>query len=212
MTIKKHITMRNLIIALVMICTSALSAQDKLVNFGIKAGLNYGDNGEIEYTDIATNILTAKGDARTGFHMGMFVRASLTDNLFLRPELQYTQTSTSYDFAGISTDYKLSKLDMPLLVGVKIIGPLYVMAGPSLQYIVNNDLDKIEVDDVKSEFTVGLQFGAGVQLGRLNADIRYERGLSDNQATKLQNSLDNFSEVRVDARANQLILSLGLDL
>lgn len=207
--------MKNLIVALAILITSTISAQDKLINFGVKAGLNYGDNGKIEYSDIpnaGNNILKEKGDARTGFHIGMFVRANLTDNFFLRPELQYTQTSTSYDLANASVDYKLSKLDMPLLVGIKVAGPLYVMAGPSLQYIVNNDLDKIEVDDVKSEFTVGLQFGAGVQFGRLNADIRYERGLSDNQANKLQDGVNDFTEVRVDARANQLILSLGLDL
>ena len=196
-----------------LLCTTTLLAQDKLINFGVKAGLNYGDNGKIEYPDLinaGNNILKEKGDARTGFHIGMFVRANLTDNFFLRPELQYTQTSTSYDLSGIaSTDYKLSKLDMPLLVGVKVLGPVYVMAGPSLQYVVNNDLDKVEVEDVKNEFTVGLQFGAGVQLGRLNADVRYERGLSDNQARALENGL---TEVRVDARANQFILSLGLDL
>lgn len=205
--------MKNLIVIFVLLCTTTLLAQDKLINFGVKAGLNYGDNGKIEYPDLinaGNNILKEKGDARTGFHIGMFVRANLTDNFFLRPELQYTQTSTSYDLSGIaSTDYKLSKLDMPLLVGVKVLGPIYVMAGPSLQYVVNNDLDKVEVEDVKNEFTVGLQFGAGVQLGRLNADVRYERGLSDNQARALENGL---TEVRVDARANQFILSLGLDL
>lgn len=205
--------MKNLIVIFVLLCTTTLLAQDKLINFGVKAGLNYGDNGKIEYPDLinaGNNILKEKGDARTGFHIGMFVRANLTDNFFLRPELQYTQTSTSYDLSGIaSTDYKLSKLDMPLLVGVKVLGPVYVMAGPSLQYVVNNDLDKVEVEDVKNEFTVGLQFGAGVQLGRLNADVRYERGLSDNQARALENGL---TEVRVDARANQFILSLGLDL
>jgi|GEM_PF-72184 len=208
--------MKNLVIVVILCLTSSLFAQDKLLKFGIKGGLNYGDNGKIEKQDFidAGNSISKKGEDRAGFHLGMFARVELTDKLFLRPELQYTQTSTSYDIDSFSTSYKLNKLDMPLLVGIKVIGPLYVTGGPSLQYIVNNDLENVEVDAIKSDFTVGMQFGLGVQLGRLNADIRYERGLNDNQArsvAQIGNDLLN-SELRVDSRPNQLLLSLGLDL
>jgi len=75
-----------------------------------------------------------------------------------------------------------------------------------LQYIVENELEDVRLGDVKNEFTVGMQFGIGVQIGPINADIRYERGLSKNRAA----SVDN--RIRVDSRPNQIILGLALDL
>lgn len=86
------------------------------------------------------------------------------------------------------------------------MGPIHVFGGPALQYIVETDLEDVRLGDVKNEFTVGLQFGAGVQFGRFNADIRYERGLSKNTAESIDKS------IRVDSRPNQLIIGLSLDL
>lgn len=205
--------MKNVVMFLFLCYSFSIVAQDKGVNFGVKAGLNYGDNGKIEISDITnvgSNALSENADDRVGYHFGVFLRGNITDNLYIKPELQYTQNSSSYDLEGATRDYKIKKIDAPILVGTKIIGPLHVFGGPSLQYIVDNDLDDVRLGDVKNEFTVGLQFGVGLQLGRLNVDIRYERGLSDNQAQAID---DNTGQtIRIDSRPNQLILSLGLDL
>ncbi len=204
--------MKKVVILAMLLCTTVLMAQDKQINFGVKAGLNYGDNGKIEINDLTNagqNILTEDADSRVGFHIGAFIRANLTENFYIKPELQFTQTKSRYNIANSKVDYDISKLDLPILAGVKIIGPLHVFGGPALQYIVNNDLDDVTIGDVENDFTVGVQFGAGIQLGRINADIRYERGLSENNA---QTIVDNIGqEIRVDSRANQFILSLGLD-
>lgn len=192
-----------------MITATAATAQS---SFGVKAGLNYGDNGEIEYSDFenAGRDAVKGGDGKVGYHFGIFYRGDM-EGFYLKPELLYTQTKTSYEYNNDEADYSLSKLDLPVLLGLKILGPVHVFAGPSFQYILENKFDGVTIGDVEDEFTIGAQFGAGLQLGRVGLDVRYERGLSENEAQVLDlNSPSGLK--RVDSRPNQFILALSLDL
>jgi hypothetical protein len=101
----------------------------------------------------------------------------------------------------------MSKLDLPVLLGFKVIGPLSVFAGPDFQYILNTDFDGVTLGDVENDFTVGLHLGAGVNLGNLGVDLRYERGLSSNEANFV-----GLSDQRLDTRPSQFILSLWVKL
>jgi len=102
----------------------------------------------------------------------------------------------------------MQKLDAPLLVGIKVLGPVSVFAGPSFQYILDSEFDGITINDVKNDFSVGLNFGIGVNLNKLGIDLRYERGFSDNEATFIGNN--GIDTGRLDTRPDQLILSLSL--
>lgn len=200
---------KGIILVLLMACTTTWAQS----GFGVKAGLNYGDNGEIEFEDVTnagSDIVTEKGDSKVGYHFGVFYRGDLGP-VFLRPELLYTQTKSSYEYQNEEADYNISKLDLPILVGLDILGPLNIFAGPSLQYILDNDFQGVTLDDVENNFTVGAQFGAGVQFGGIGLDIRYERGLTENQAEVID--LNNANGLRrVDSRPNQIIFSLSLNL
>ena len=200
---------KGIILVLLMACATTWAQS----GFGVKAGLNYGDNGEIEFEDVTnagSDIVTEKGDSKVGYHFGVFYRGDLGP-VFLRPELLYTQTKSSYEYQNEEADYNISKLDLPILVGLDILGPLNIFAGPSLQYILDNDFQGVTLDDVENNFTVGAQFGAGVQFGGIGLDIRYERGLTENQAEVID--LNNANGLRrVDSRPNQIIFSLSLNL
>ncbi len=201
--------MKNVFVFFMLFTSCIMLSQEKKLTFGVKAGLNYGDNGKIEVTDLTTagsNVLSERADDRIGYHLGVFLRGNLTDNIYIKPELQYTVNNSKYDISGSNLEYNIQKLDLPILVGVSVLGPIHVFGGPALQYLVENDLEDVRLGDVKNEFTVGLQFGAGIQLGRLNADIRYETGLSKNRAESINQG------IRVDSRPNQVILGLALDL
>ena len=169
--------------------------------FGIKAGLNYGGNG-----DYFNSIGDAyeNPDKNIGYHFGLY--GKLGDRLYLRPELVYTQLKSSYN----DGDFKMSKLDAPILVGAKIIGPLNVFAGPAFQYILDTDYKDITIGDVENDFSVGLNIGAGLTLGKLGVDIRYERGFSENEVAILSANVPTGD--RIDTRPDQLILSLSLQL
>jgi hypothetical protein len=69
----------------------------------------------------------------------------------------------------------------------------------------------VEIEDVENDFTVGLNAGAGVNIGRLGFDIRYERGFSENEANFIGNNITDVSG-RVDSRPSQVIFSLSLKL
>ncbi|GAA0727177.1 hypothetical protein GCM10009430_34960 [Aquimarina litoralis] len=205
--------MKNVLVLLILFSSFTIIGQDKGLNFGVKAGLNYGDNGKIEFTDLTNagnNLLSENADDRVGYHIGVFLRGDITDNFYLKPELQYTQNNSSYSFNNRELDYDLKKLDLPILAGVYLLGPLHVFGGPSLQYIIDNNLEDVRLSDVKNEFTVGVQFGVGLQIKRLNIDLRYERGISENQAQSIDENTGQ--TIRVDSRPNQFILSLALDL
>jgi len=178
----------------------ALSAQTAQ-GIGFKGGLNYNANGHY-FESISENSKTP--DRNVGYHVGIF--GKIGDNLFLRPELVYTSTKSDYD----SDTFEMQKLDAPILVGAKIFGPISVFAGPSFQYILDTEFDGIKISDVKNDFTVGLNFGIGLNFNKLGIDLRYERGFSDNEATFINSNIT--TNDRLDTRPDQLILSLSFIL
>lgn len=189
-----------LLAAMVLFGLSATAQSES--GFGIKGGLNYGANGD--YFDSARDAFE-NPDRNLGYHIGIYGKSG--GPIFIRPELVYTKIKSSYE----NDDFKMSKLDAPILLGVKIIGPLNLFAGPAFQYILDTDFDGITIGDVENDFTVGLNIGAGVNLGKLGIDLRYERGFSENEVSVISaNGIPTGD--RVDTRPDQLILSLSLKI
>lgn len=196
--------MKNIFLTVVftvIIATSAFAQSES--GFGLKGGVNYNANGS--YFDAINN--TSKDPTATvGYHIGIF--GKLGNKLYFRPELVYTSTKSDYDTAG---DFSMQKLDAPLLVGIKVIGPVHVFAGPSLQYILESDLSNAVIDKLENDFSVGLHFGIGLNINQLGLDLRYERGFNNNEATVITNNTTIAAD-RLDTRPEQLILSLSYKL
>ncbi|SDS57185.1 Outer membrane protein beta-barrel domain-containing protein [Formosa sp. Hel1_31_208] len=196
--------MKKLVIStflLSLFCFSA-NAQEG-TSFGIKAGLNYNSNGDY-FQSIGDN--AQNPDRNIGYHIGVY--GKIGNALYFRPELIYTSTKSDYN----SDDFEMKKIDAPLLVGIKVIGPVSVFGGPSLQYILDTQFDGINIDNVENDFSVGLNFGIGLNFNKIGIDLRYERGFSDNEATFIGNNLGQAAISRIDTRPDQLILSLSIAL
>lgn len=198
-----------LVAAFAMFSIAAFSQNDS--GFGIKAGLNYNQNGDLTIKSVgdAAEDIIQGSDGKVGYHVGIFGKVAFS-RLYLRPELVYTKTQSAYNLDG-GTNYDISKLDLPVLVGAKIIGPLHIFAGPAFQYMLTNELENFSINDAEKDFTVGLHIGAGVDLGRLGLDVRYERGLSENEANFVSDNVTNISG-RVDSRPSQIIFAVSLKL
>lgn len=194
--------LKNLFLALSvsLLIPAALSAQTAQ-GIGFKGGLNYNANGNY-FESISNN--SKRPDRNIGYHLGIF--GKIGDDLFLRPELVYTSTKSDYD----SDTFEMQKLDAPILVGAKVLGPISVFAGPSFQYILDTEFEGIKISDVKNDFTVGLNFGIGLNFNKVGIDLRYERGFSDNEAKFINSNIATSD--RLDTRPDQLILSLSLIL
>ena len=193
---------KALLVAAALLFSTAIFAQAG-PGFGIKAGLNYNGNGN--YFNSAEQAFK-NPDRNAGLHLGVW--GKLGNRIYFRPELVYTSTSSSYE----EGDLKIKKLDAPLLLGVKIIGPLHAFLGPSFQLLLNTEFDGTDFDNVENDLTVGLNLGAGVNLGNFGIDLRYERGFTKNEVNFINANIINLDGDRVDTRPDQLILSFSLKL
>lgn len=195
--------MKKTFLTVVLTTLTTLAFAQSEPGFGIKAGLNYSANGD--YFE-SISAAAENPDRNVGYHIGLY--GKLGRDLYFRPELVYTKTKSDYS----DGTFDVSKLDVPLLVGTKVIGPLHVFGGPAFQYILNSDFDGISIDRVENDFTVGLNLGAGVNLGRLGVDIRYERGFSENEARFINTNITTVEDSRIDTRPDQLVVSLSIKL
>ncbi|MFD1063577.1 porin family protein [Winogradskyella litorisediminis] len=200
--VRKNAVSKNLFFTALLIAGfSTIAFAQTGSGFGIKGGLNYGGSGDY-FESIGNNF--ENPDQNLGYHLGVF--GKIGDKIFLRPELVYTKLKSEYD----SGNFELTKLDAPILIGIKVLGPVNVFAGPSFQYILDTEFDNLTIDQVEDDFSVGLNFGIGLSLNDLGIELRYERGFSDNEATFINNNITTGD--RLDTRPEQLILSLSYKL
>jgi len=193
--------MRKLILLTVLALGSQLIWAQTGTSFGLKGGLNYNANGDYFESISAT---AQNPDRNIGYHIGVF--GKLGNTLYFKPELMYTKTRSDYN----DGEFDMQKIDAPLLVGIKVIGPLSVFGGPALQYILDSEFEGTSVDNIENDFSIGLNFGIGLNLKKIGVDLRYERGFSNNEAQFLNNN--GIDTSMLDTRPDQLILSLSVAL
>lgn len=152
------------------------------------------------------------GDARFGYHVGLFGRVGF-GGFFVQPEILYTQTKAQFSFdemgSSSSSEYESSfnRLDVPIMVGFKLFNLLRLQAGPIASFDVNSELKDAGNDVSNADFkksTIGYQAGLGLDIGNLIIDAKYESSLG--------NISDNVGNFETDHRLNQWILSLGFRL
>ncbi|CAM1354122.1 porin family protein [Tenacibaculum insulae] len=193
-----------------------LQVTQSQIQFGVKGGINYNSDS---FSDVKDDVFEG-AESKTGFHAGIWTRFKLPIvGLYIRPELVYTQLSNEVTYkqaTGIAnvfqnkaTNYKFQKIDIPVLVGMKFFSVAHVFAGPSFQYILDSKFDIDDLKQVESDgFSLGLQFGAGVELGKLGIDVRWERALSDTETSFVDSNV-NAGDVNFDTRVDQIIVGLS---
>jgi hypothetical protein len=174
--------------------------------YGLKGGISFNSNlninSKIESIDNSINIF----ESRNGQHIGVFLKLSIND-FFIRPEIIYSKIKNSYDIPydlpgteNIVTDFNQHKIDVPVMLGYKVFGLVNLFAGPRFEFIKNVSYDNIDLNDLKNQYTVGLQYGIGLKFGKFEIDLRAERGFSENEI----NFMENKAEIK-----NQYITSQG---
>lgn len=178
------------------------------LSFGVKGGLNYNSNS---IKETGQDVFDGAKN-KTGYHAGIWLRAKIPVlGLYIRPELVYTnlENEIRYKTTGKTTNYSFQKIDIPVLLGKKIFGIGNVYVGPSFQYILDSNFSFSDIPNVEADgFTVGLQFGGGIELGRLGVDVRWERGFNGVESTFLSGT----TNVSFDTRVNQIIIGLSYRL
>jgi len=196
-----------LICCIAIACSQFTRAQ---VGFGVKGGVNYNS----ESIDNASVDVFEGAESKTGYHAGIWLRFKAPIiGLYIRPELVYTSLKSEVLYKGTNTttSYNFQKIDIPVLLGKKFFGVGNLFIGPSFQYILSSDFSINDLSDVDAKgFTVGLQFGGGIELGKLGIDVRWERGFNGIESKFLDVSTD--TTVTFDTRIDQIIFGLSYRL
>ncbi len=181
------------------------------VQGGLKGGINYNSDS---FSDVKDDVFEG-AKSKTGFHAGAWLRIKLPlTGLYIRPEFVYTQLKNEVEYrpnttiAAKTTTYEIQKIDVPVLLGTSFLKVGHAFIGPSFQYILDSDFDIEDLKQVDSDgFSLGLQLGAGVELGKLGLDVRWERALSDTEAKFVDNNTNQ--NISFDSRVDQIIIGLS---
>jgi hypothetical protein len=183
-----------LLVAIVCLFSGSLFAQvSSPINFGFHAGLV---STKMDYKDASVNNI--KEESKNGMMLGAFLRVNL-NKWYLQPELNYVKRKAEIGFSdevmgtpvSLSTDVTTHSLDIPVLLGYKIVKlPMFKLrafAGPVASFKLSDNIDikgagdsvNDALDgDFKSAVWNG-KVGAGVDVWKLTLDLDYEFGLTD---------------------------------
>jgi len=189
------------IIASMFFIVGTVSAQE--FSIGPKVGLSQG-NVEVNGNGFS------KGNSKMGYHVGLFARLG-GNALYLQPEVLYTNTGGEFkEVQGtdeVNYEVTFNRLDVPVLVGLKLGNTFRIQAGPVASFVVNSDVTRdvgnAALPDYKKS-TLAYQVGVGLDIGNMILDLKYEGPLG--------NVSDKVAGFSTDQRQNQLILSLGIRL
>ena len=171
--------MKKIILSALFISLNLAAFSQVLPSFqlGLKAGANL--------SKLSTDN-TFSSDNRAGYYAGLWTRIGAA-GIHLQPELYLSgKNTTLQDNTGQENKVKFTSLDVPILVGTKLgaagVG-LRLNTGPVVSFVLSDDQSfgdaagSVFKGDFKGQ-NFAWQFGAGVDIGNLGVDLRYETGLS----------------------------------
>lgn len=166
----------------------------------------------------ATSAVEQKGKNITGFNAGLSLKIDLPTALYLMPEIYYTNFSNEVTVANdINTEAttikaKSSRVDIPVLVGVNVLGDLLsAYAGPVGSFNLSkgdNFGSFVQKVDAK-EFTVGYQLGFQSEIKSVILSAKYEGAFSKDQRKFINNIAGSSQEINYDNRTSLFILGVG---
>lgn len=153
--------------------------------------------------------IDGEGKNNVGFNVGLSLKASLPASFFLMPELYYTNFKNEFTAANTSFDIKNSRIDLPVLVGHKVLGDMLgVFVGPVASYnLSKEDTFNDFKENARDNFTVGYQFGAQLEIKKLILNAKYEGAFSKDER-KFISSVSG-EEIRYDNRPNLFMVGIG---
>lgn len=182
--------MKKIIVILCFICCAGVTMAQSPVTFGPKVGLNYN---KIYSSDNQSNV---DYDYIRTWSGGAFVRASI-GKAYIQPEAYFNTKGSNLLIkkdpndaitSDVNGKIRLNSLDVPLLIGYKLAegkrkkSNIRVFGGPVASFVLKekqNDLKLLDDDSYTFNKTnIGVQVGAGFDLGSLTFDARYETGLN----------------------------------
>lgn len=190
------------IVLLLGIAPAFAQKEGKFFSVGLRAGVNLS---QFRGNDLSLGSstkpwqLSDNSNRVYGATGGIFMRIGRT--FYVQPEIMFSQKGGEFslidDKAQTSKSFKLTNIDFPVLLGVKIANVLRINAGPvasfnvsnsgSLRQAVDSYTGEATFNDAFKRSALGYQAGIGIDLGKLNIDLRYEGNLTEVVNLKITN-------------------------
>jgi hypothetical protein len=178
--------MKRLFLIAATLTLFSYSSYAQLFTLGPKIGLS---SSKINVAEDVNGIIS--GDAEVGFHAGLFARVSIL-GFYVQPEALFTSASGNIiiDDQTVTNNVEsvqnltYNKLDVPVMVGIKIGNIIRVNAGPTFSFILDQDIREEGTSVINNisqnynEANVGYQVGVGLDISKLVIDLKYENNLS----------------------------------
>ena len=188
--------------------------------WGIRAGIQYPQDGDLK-TSISSveKDISSGAEQRSGWHVGAS-RMIYLGGFYLKPELIFAQTTRSYQAQGLSVDLsdeftaKRQQIELPVLVGVSVFGPVHFSAGPQMRYVLKDQisgLNDLSIEEASRSWTLGFQWGVGIHTNRWAVEVRMDRGLNTQESNIVHRNLPQWSS-RIDQRSQQWLIGLTYQL
>jgi len=211
--------MRYILILFILFSTN-LIAQG---NLGVNFGLNDDNFGAIE--NISNKVDNYNLDVKnsTGFQFGVFTEIDLI-TFYIRPELNLifskSNNATAFEENSIldqsiniaEHSYKSTDIQVPIIFGYKVLGPISVFAGPSFKYSLSNSSTKFDLEEIKDKYTLSLLIGSRFKFRSLSLGLRYERGLNNKEILIINAKGVDIENSNIDITTNKLSLNLSYDI
>jgi hypothetical protein len=200
-------------------------AKSQEITVGVKGGINFYTVGDLlsyggSYQTGAPDIVFTP-DQEMGTQYGMFLDVSF-GRIFLRPEIIFSSLKSSYALPLKVANYTSTRMDIPVLLGFHIAGPVSIVAGPVFSSVSDLELEGLEPDKpsvIYDESLLNFQAGILLEMGRFGVDIRYEYGL---KKVESQDDLDFFYQTPpayginrgalLEYNASQIIVSVHINI
>ena len=209
--------MKNHTLILFLLLNTTLYSQG---NLGISFGLNDDSFGSIE--NISSTIDNYELDLKnaTGFQFGVYTEIDLI-TFYIRPELNFIFSKANQGSAlltGNATEdilkhnLKSSEIQVPIIFGYNILGPLSIFGGPSFKYNLKTSSDIFNLEDIKDKYILSLLLGTRIKMRSLGIDLRYERGLNNGELKIINDNGLNIPNGNIDSTTNRFSILLSYDL
>tara|TARA_Y100001978_G_scaffold180517_1_gene176086 strand:- start:354 stop:1025 length:672 start_codon:yes stop_codon:yes gene_type:complete len=195
-------------------------------NIGVNFGLNDDNFGSIE--NIKTKVDDYNLDLKnsTGFQLGLFTEIDLI-TFYIRPEINLifskSKNGTAFTSIGNSNSilnesiniaehtYKSTDIQVPIIFGYKILGPVSLFAGPTFKYNLSNS-SNFDLEDIKDKYNLSILLGTRVKVRSFSLGLRYERGLNNNELLIVNANGIDLDNANIDTTTNKLSLNISYDI
>ena len=204
-----------------LITSSSLVAQG---NLGVNFGLNDDNFGSIE--NIKTKIDDYDLDLKnsTGFQLGLFTEIDLI-TFYIRPEINiiFSKSKNGTAFTSANNNilsesiniaehtYKSTDVQVPIIFGYKVLGPISIFAGPTFKYNLSNS-SNFDLEEIEDKYNLSLLLGTRVKVKSFSVGLRYERGLNNNELLIINANGIDIDNANIDTTTNKLSLNISYDI